>query len=141
MVANRAGVIRNVTLCQMFQLGVTIFKNHLTLCQIKCILYNVRGNYATRQTNGENMKNKLNDVFDKNIVCVRTLCIKDGRFLDSTEWDSFFDYRVEDIKNCTNEVLAYLEWKEKFLNDSGKGKFEIILLDIYINYKKVEVVR
>ena len=46
-VANHAGVVRNVTNCQMFQLGVTIFKNHLTLCQIKCILYNVRGNSAT----------------------------------------------------------------------------------------------
>ena len=46
-VANHAGVVRKVTLCQMFQIGVTIFKKHLTLCQRKCVLYNVRGNSAT----------------------------------------------------------------------------------------------
>lgn len=78
------------------------------------------------------MINKLKNVFDKNIVCVRTLCVKDGRFLESDEWDKFFDYRVDDIKNYAEEVIAYLEWKEKSLNDMGVGKFEIILLDIYL---------
>lgn len=52
--ANRAGVVRNVTLCQMFQIGVTIFKNHLTLCQIKCILI-MSGAMLQRITNGDNM--------------------------------------------------------------------------------------
>ena len=77
------------------------------------------------------MINKLKIGFDKNIVCVRTLCMKDGHFLNSNEWDKFIDYRVDDIKNYVEEVVAYLEWKEKELNDRGVGKFEIILLDIY----------
>lgn len=51
-VVHISGVVRNVTPCQMFQLGVTIFENHLTLCQIKCILYNIRGNYATVKQTG-----------------------------------------------------------------------------------------
>lgn len=77
------------------------------------------------------MINKLNNGFDKNIVCVRTLCLKDGHFLDSNEWDRYFDYRVDDIKNYVYEVVSYLEWKENELNNIGNGKFEIILLDIY----------
>ena len=77
------------------------------------------------------MINKLKNGFDKNIVCVRALCMKDGRFLDSNEWDKYFDYRVLDIKNYVEEVVGYLEWKEKELNDRGVGRFDIILLDIY----------
>ena len=78
------------------------------------------------------MINKLKNGFDKNIVCVRTLCKKDGHLLDSKEWDRYFDYRVDDIKNYVEEVVSYLEWKEKALNDIGDGKFEIILLDVFL---------
>lgn len=77
------------------------------------------------------MINKLKNGFDKNIVCVRTLCMKDGHILDSNKWDRYFDFRVDDLKNYVEEVVSYLEWKEKELNDIGNGKFEIILLDIY----------
>lgn len=78
------------------------------------------------------MINKLKNGFDKNIVCVRTLCMKDGHLLDSKEWDRYFDYRVDDIKNYVEEVVSYLEWKEQRLNDRGIGKFEIILLDVFL---------
>ena len=78
------------------------------------------------------MKNKINKVFEKNIVGVRAICIKDGHVLNSTEWDSFFEYRVDDIQNYVEEVAGYLEWKEKILNDRCVGKFEIILLDVYL---------
>jgi len=77
------------------------------------------------------MINKLNNGFDKNIVCVKTLCRKDGHLLESKDWDRFFEYRVINIENFAEEVAGYLEWKEQRLNDRGIGKFEIILLDIY----------
>lgn len=79
------------------------------------------------------MINRLNNGYDKNIVCVKTICMRDGYPLSSTEWDRFFDFRVDDIENCADEVIDYLENLEKKLN-IGVYKFEIILLDIYLKY-------
>lgn len=78
------------------------------------------------------MINKLNNGFDKNIVCVKALCRKDGHLLESYDWDRFFEYRVINIENFAEEVAGYLEWKEQRLNDRGIGNFEIILLDVFL---------
>lgn len=78
------------------------------------------------------MRNRLKNGFDKNIVCVKTLCLKDGHLLPTYEWDRFFEFRATDIKNFADEVAGYLEWKEQIMNDRGIGKFEIILLDVFI---------
>lgn len=82
------------------------------------------------------MINKLKNGFDKNIVCVKTLCRKNGHLLEAAEWERFFEFRVNDIENFAEEVAGYLELKEERLNDRGIGKFEIILLDVF---KKNEV--
>lgn len=59
--------------------------------------------------------------------------MRDGYPLGPTEWDRFFDFRVNDIENCADEVINYLERFEKKIN-IGVYKFEIILLDIYLKY-------
>ena len=92
----------------------------------------ITGAMLQRITNGDNMINKLNNGFDKNIVCVKSLCRKDGHLLESYDYDRFFEYRVIDIKNFAEEVAGYLEWKEQRFNDRGIGKFEIILLDVFL---------
>lgn len=55
------------------------------------------------------MINKLKNGFDKNIVCVKSFCRKDGHLLESYDWDRFFEYRVIDIENFAEEVAGYLE--------------------------------
>ena len=70
--------------------------------------------------------------FDKNIVCVKALCRTAGHLLESYDWDRFFEYRVINIENFAEEVAGYLEFKEQRLNDRGIGKFEIILLDVFL---------
>ena len=91
----------------------------------------ITGAMLQRITSGDKMINKLKNGFDKNIVCVKTLCRKNGHLLKPMEWDRFFEFRATDIENFADEVAGYLELKEKWLNDRGIGKFEIILLDVF----------
>lgn len=70
---------------------------------------------------------------EKSLFVVNSRCYKDGELVNSTLYDRFFTYRVINEDNYLDEILGYLEWLEKKLNEDSPCKYKIILLDIFQN--------
>lgn len=75
---------------------------------------------------------------EKSLFVVSSRCYKDGELVNSILYDRLFTYRVINEDNYLDEILGYLEWKEKKLNEDSHCKYEIILLDIFQNVGGIE---